>query len=132
MAETQNTEPVRLDKWLWAARFFKTRSLAAEAINGGKVHLNGARVKPAKTLTVNDHLRIRRGNDEYVVTVQALSTRRGPASQATLLYQETDDSIHRREQQQEMRRLNKMAHPLPTKRPNKKERRQIVRFTGKS
>ena len=84
-----NTESVRLDQWLWAARFFKTRSLAAAAAQGGKVHLRGDRAKPARAVRVGDRLQIRRGPYEWVVTVNALSTKRGPAREAALLYEET-------------------------------------------
>src|SRR5574340_295217 len=84
---------VRLDKWLWAARFFKTRSLASQAVDGGKVHCNGERVKPARAVRAGDELRIRQGPYEITVLVRALSERRGPASEAALLYEETPESV---------------------------------------
>src|SRR5688572_31043484 len=93
----EGPDKVRLDKWLWAARFFKTRALAAEAVEGGKVQLNGDRPKRGRTLQVGDELRIRLGPYEHVVTVRALSDRRGPATQAAGLYQETDASRNARE-----------------------------------
>ena len=88
-------EKVRIDKWLWAARFFKTRSMAAQAVSGGKVHLNGARIKPARIVQKGDELRIRRGEVEFVVIVQDIADRRGPAREAQLLYEETEASIRR-------------------------------------
>lgn len=123
---------VRLDKWLWAARFFKTRALAVEAINGGHVHINGVRVKPSRPLRVGDELSIRKAGMEFVVTVVALSERRGPAAAAQQLYCETDESRRRRESLIEERRLLAAAMPATARRPDKKGRRQIIRFTGKA
>lgn len=122
---------VRLDKWLWAARFFKTRALATEAINGGHVHLNGQRPKPARTLAVGDELTIRKGQEEFRITVQVLSDRRGPASVAQQLYEESEESRTRRETQREERRLIAASAPRPAKRPDKKGRRKIIRFINK-
>ena len=124
-------DTVRLDKWLWAARFFKTRALATEAINGGHVHLNGVRPKPSRPLKVGDSLTIRRGQDEYEVVVQALSDKRGPASVARQLYQEDEQARLRRERLAEERRLQAAAEPRPARRPDKKGRRQIIRFTNR-
>ena len=124
-------DKVRLDKWLWAARFFKTRSLAADAISGGKVHVNEQRVKPARNVNIGDVLSIRREPFEYQIVVQALSDRRGPAREAVLLYQETEASIAKREWLAEQRRILAMATPQPAHRPNKKERRRIIRFQRK-
>jgi ribosome-associated heat shock protein Hsp15 len=124
-----STDKVRLDKWLWAARFFKTRSLAAAAVSGGKVHVNAARVKPAHAVRLGETLSIRRGPDEYVVVVKGLSRIRGPAAQAALLYEETPPSIQRREALVAERRLQVAPVPYPSRRPNKKDRRQIIRFT---
>ncbi len=130
---TVHAEPtparVRLDKWLWAARFFKTRTLAAEAVNGGKVHVNGARVKPSHGVRVSETLRIRRGPYEYEVIVQEVARERGPANRAALLYQETPHSRERREALAAERRSQTASMPHPAGRPSKKERRQIVRFT---
>lgn len=120
--------PVRLDKWLWAARFFKTRSLAQEAINGGKVHLNGERTKPARNVAVGDQLEITKGTDHLVVHVTELSEKRGPANVAQTLYEETPESIEKREKFAEQRKLLNMATPRPAKRPDKKQRRHIIRF----
>ena len=124
-------DKVRLDKWLWAARFFKTRALATEAINGGHIHLNGHRPKPSRTVVPGDELAIRRGQDEYRITVRELSEKRGPASVAQQLYDESEQSRAERERLAEQRRLQAAAEPRPAKRPDKKGRRQIIRFTGR-
>lgn len=120
---------VRIDKWLWASRFFKTRGLALEAVNGGKVHLNGQRVKPARHVKVGDQLTIHRGPYEFVVDVQGISDKRGPAKVAQQLYQETEASREAREQATEQRRISENQVPRPRKRPNKRDRRHIIRFT---
>ena len=125
------TDKVRLDKWLWAARFFKTRTLAVEAIAGGKVHLNGNRVKPGHGVATGDQLRIRKGRYEFIVQVKELSTRRGPASVAAMLFEETPESRTTRDQLAELHRLSALATPHTDRRPNKKQRRQISRFIGK-
>ena len=125
-------EKVRIDKWLWAARFFKTRSMAAQAVSGGKVHVNGARVKPAKTVAPGDEFRIRRGEVEFVVIVQSVSGKRRPAKEAQLLYEETEASMLQREEMRHKKRLEasgKMYGPI--KRPDKKARRQIRSFIRK-
>ena len=128
MVETDSPAKVRLDKWLWAARFFKTRSLAAQAVG---VQVNNARVKPACQVQAGQELRIRRQQDEFVVTILAVASKRGPARDAQLLYTETKESIAAREAAREQRRLEAMGRPQPTRRPTKRERRQIVSFTGK-
>jgi ribosome-associated heat shock protein Hsp15 len=127
--QADSVETVRLDKWLWAARFFKTRALATEAINGGHVHLNGSRPKPSRPLKAGDRLSIRRGQDEYEVEVLALAEKRGPASVAQQLYREDEQSRLHRERLAEERRLVAAAEPRPARRPDKKGRRQIIRFT---
>ena len=118
---------VRVDKWLWAARFFKTRSLAKAAIEGGKVQLDGQRVKVSREITTGDRLTIRQGWDEKSITIVALSDQRGPATTAQALYEESEESIARRERETPLRRaaggLNKPNH-----RPDKHERRQISRL----
>ncbi len=123
-------ESLRLDKWLWAARFFKTRSLAAKAVDGGKVRLNGALAKPARAIKPGDELALRVGELEWVVEVRALSKSRGPAAQAVLLYAEREDSRARREAAIAARKVQ--AHPGAgvKGRPTKKDRRLIHRFTG--
>ena len=122
-------EKIRLDKWLWAARFFKTRNLATEAINGGHVHVNGTRGKPSRPVSIGDEMRIRKGPQEFTVVVKALSDKRGPATVARELYEETEESIRARELQAEQRRLAALNTPRPDHRPNKRERRRIIRFT---
>ena len=125
-------EKVRTDKWLWAARFFKTRSMAAQAVSGGKVHVNGARVKPARTVVPGEEMRIRRGEEEFVVIVQGVSGKRRPAKEAQLLYEETEASILHREEMRHKKRLEAAGRMYgPMKRPDKKARRQIRSFTRK-
>ena len=119
---------VRLDKWLWAARLFKTRAQARAAVVGGKVDLNGHRAKPAKTLEPGDRLRVQRGQDVFVLTVREISDRRGPASQAQKLYEEDPASIAQREALAAERRARRVSDPTPERRPDKRQRRQIVRF----
>ncbi len=122
---------VRLDKWLWAARFFKTRALASEAISGGKVHLNGFRAKASKSVRVGDILKVRVGYDERQVIVLDLSDKRGPARTAMTLYEETPESVERRQREKELRRLNALTVPVSSYRPTKKDRRQLKQLKGK-
>jgi ribosome-associated heat shock protein Hsp15 len=122
---------IRIDKWLWAARFFKTRSLASQAITGGKVHVNGARVKAARGVEVGEEIRIRKGVYEYIVIVQQLSDQRRGAPEAALLYSETEESIKTREMTREQRRLIRAANVAPAGRPSKRDRRKIKSFTRK-
>ena len=119
---------VRADKWLWAARFFKTRSLAMQAINGGKVHLNGVRIKPARKLVVGDQLTITRGCYSFAITVEGLSLQRGPADSARSLYSESAESQQARRNMQQARKLQGDASGKPVRRPDKRARRQIHRF----
>lgn len=119
---------VRLDKWLWAARFYKTRSLAADAIDGGKVQVNGARVKRARPVAVGDELRIRKPPFEFVLTVCALSEHRRSAAEARALYEETPDSIAAREKLRSQLRHEPTVAYEGKGRPTKKERRAIDRF----
>ena len=121
---------VRLDKWLWASRFFKTRKDAVDAISGGKVHLNGARVKPSRNVQINDKLEITRNNERYQITVVGLNDKRRPAKEAQLLYEEGEASIKARESEREIRRLNNASVTRPDKKPNKKERRQMDKWRG--
>lgn len=125
------TDSVRIDKWLWAARFFKTRGLAREAIQGGKVRLGGHRVKPGRQLSLHDELTITRGEEQWVVTVLDLEDRRLSAPLAQKKYLEDPESLRRREAAAEARRLEKEARPVRPRRPDKRQRRQIVRFTRK-
>lgn len=121
---------MRLDKWLWCARFYKTRSLAAEAVRGGKVHLNTERTKPAKSVAVGDRVSITRGPYRYRIEVQALPLRRGPANEARTLYLETDESRQAREAEQVRRHVERVSTPQSPKKPTKKDRRQLRRWRG--
>lgn len=120
---------IRLDKWLWAARFFKTRTMAAEAVAGGKVQVGGQRSKSSHTVRLGETVRIQRGPDEYLITVRGLSNQRRPAREAVLLYEETADSRRRREELSEQRRLQAADGSPSAGRPTKQDRRRIVRFT---
>ncbi len=122
---------VRVDKWLWAARFFKTRSLAAKMVSGGKVHCNDSRVKPSRELKVGDKLTVQKGDYEYIVVVEALNDKRRPAREAVLLYEETSDSLVKREETRSNKRIQNefMNQFSPAKRPSKKDRRLIRSFT---
>ena len=116
---------VRLDKWLWAARFYKTRSLAKTAVDGGKVHLNGARAKPAKEIVPGDRLTVTRGEVEQTVTVVNVAERRGGAAIAATLYEETPESVDARERLRSERRMRAAGLTVPKSRPNKKQRRVL-------
>ncbi|MDQ6982952.1 MAG: S4 domain-containing protein [Mariprofundus sp.] len=119
---------VRIDKWLWAARFFKTRGLATEMVNGGHIHMNGERIKASKAIQAGDELRIQRGQELFIVTVTGLAEKRGSATVAQSLYQETEQSIAAREEQKQLRKFYAVSSPAPNKRPDKKARRHIIRF----
>ncbi len=121
---------MRLDKWLWAARFFKTRSLAIQAIDNGRVKLNGERVKPARDVKPGDRLDIHVGEIDWTLTVQALAMQRGPAPVAQALYQEDPTSQARRQQQASDRKLAVNPAAAIKGRPTKRDRRLIHRFTG--
>ncbi|EKF74721.1 heat shock protein 15 kDa [Alcanivorax hongdengensis A-11-3] len=121
-------EGVRIDSWLWAARFFKTRTLAKTAIEGGKVQIDGNRAKPSKTVQPGQRITITKGTEHFEVVVQSLSSKRGPASEAQQLYEETAQSQARREMNSEQRKLARAAAAAPDHRPSKKERRDIQRF----
>ncbi len=127
---SNNTDSLRIDKWLWAARFFKTRRLASEAVSGGKVHINGQRCKPAKEVRPGDRLSVSKDQYNWDITVLGINKQRRPAPEAALLYEEDPAS---REKRQEQIRLNKQQHALSAhsereRRPTKKQRRQIHRF----
>ncbi len=120
---------IRIDKWLWAARFYKTRSLATDAVQGGKVELNGDRAKPAKTVGPGDEVRVRLGPFEHIVIVRAVAPRRGSAREAQALYDETPESRAEREKLAEQLRMAPAAFVWEDKgRPTKKDRRQLNRF----
>jgi len=120
-------ENVRLDKWLWAARFYKTRSLATNAINGGKIHFNGARVKASKKVILGAELKIKQGFIERTIIILGISGKRGSATIAQTLYEETEESIKNREVQKELMK-NSAASIHTEGKPNKKDRRLIHRF----
>lgn len=125
--EDQGAE-VRLDKWLWAARFYKSRAMARAMIEGGKVHYNGQRSKPGKQVEVGALLRLWQGDDEKEVQVLQLAQQRRGASEAQLLYRETEQSERKRQQTAEARRLNSLYAPHPDSRPDKKQRRDLMRL----
>lgn len=118
---------LRLDKWLWAARFYKTRSVAKQAIDGGKVYCEGSRSKPGKEVEVGMEIRLRQGLDEKTVIIRVLSAQRRGAPEAALLYEETEESIRQRQEQADQRRAQP-SHWVSASKPNKKERRLIHRF----
>ena len=124
----KSSEEVRLDKWLWAARFYKTRAMAREMIEGGKVHYNGQRSKPGKVVELNAELTLRQGNDERTIVVAGITAQRRPASEAQQLYRETDASIEKREKMAQARKMNALTMPHPDRRPDKKERRDLMKF----
>jgi ribosome-associated heat shock protein Hsp15 len=132
MANDDEDGRVRLDKWLWAARFYKTRALAAEAIAGGKVQVNGDRVKRAKPLQLGDEVRIRQGPYEHLVVVRELSDRRGPAAQAAGLYEERPESRAAREAMAlQLKSVHSMFATDTKGRPTKRDRREIERLKGR-
>lgn len=121
---------VRIDKWLWAARFYKTRSIARQMIEGGKVDYNGSRAKPSRIVEVGAKIHLLQGNVRREVEVLGLSTVRGPAKEAVLLYRETEESIKHREDLAKMKEMEKLLAlaPRPDARPNKKERRALIKL----
>lgn len=125
MSSAHDQARVRLDRWLWAARFYKTRSLAKTAVDGGKVHLNGARTKPAKEVAPGDRLTITRGEVEQTVRVMNVAERRGSATIAAALYEETPESVDTRERLRSERRMRAAGLTVPKSRPNKKQRRAL-------
>jgi ribosome-associated heat shock protein Hsp15 len=129
--DEQLSMEVRLDKWLWAARFFKTRALAAEAAGGGKVEINGERAKPSRIVRLGDRLCIRRGSSEWTVIVKDTARLRGPAPQAQHLYEETEESARQRAAAAAQLKLERPPE-FASGRPSKKDRRAISRFTKRS
>ena len=124
---SENT--IRLDKWLWAARFFKTRRLAADAITGGKIQLNGHRAKPGKEVRIGSQLTISKGPYRWEIAITTITKQRRPAKEAILLYDETPESHLQRQKEVAKKRQENLLQNLADKRPNKKQRRQIHRFT---
>ena len=121
-------ESTRVDKWLWAARFFKHRKLATEAVSGGHVHLNGKRIKPARAVRVGDELTISKGSLTFEVTIEAISDKRGSATIAATLFSESEESRAKREAYIEQMKLLAAANPTPQRRPDKRSRRKIIQF----
>jgi ribosome-associated heat shock protein Hsp15 len=129
--DDQDDDKIRIDKWLWAARFFKTRNLAKQAIEGGKIHCDGQRVKASKEVVIGLELTIRQDLTEKVVIVKALSDQRRGAPEAALLYEETEASKQKRDEQAAQRKAGLANFIISDHKPNKKERRQIHRFQNK-
>ncbi len=125
-------ESIRIDKWLWNSRFFKTRSLASDAVNGGKVHINGQRVKAGRPVKVGDVLAIQKDSSLFEVTVTGIIKTRRPAKEARLTYEESDDSRMRREQEQQIKKLASASRPVPQRKPGKREREQPRQFKQKN
>ena len=119
---------IRLDKWLWTSRFFKTRSLASDAVNGGKVHLNSQRVKAGRLVKTGDILSIQKASDLYEVTVTGINKTRRPAKEACLTYEESESSRSKREQEQQIKKLASASRPMPKRKPDKREREQLRKF----
>lgn len=124
-------EKLRIDKWLWAARFFKTRSMASQAVAGGKVHVNGVRVKSSRLVEAGDKLLITKGEYVFDVVILGINTYRRPASEARLLYEESEESKAARQAQSDFRRMAHAGQKAPAKRPGKRDRRKIREFIRK-
>ena len=125
-----STDPIRVDKWLWASRLVKTRALAVEAVNGGRVHVNGQRVKPSKDVGPGDELEITAGPIRRTVLIRGTAPRRGPAKDAQLLYEETPESIEQRERHEAQARLTRPPVPISGPRPTKRDRRRMEQTPG--
>jgi ribosome-associated heat shock protein Hsp15 len=134
--DTSNGNPappgLRIDVWLWAARFFKTRALAQKAVAGGHVHANGQRIKASREVRVGDRLEIQRGQERWTVGVTGLARRRGPATEARRLYEETPESRSRRESERERRAIERASAPRYLGRPDKKGRRELRKLKERS
>jgi len=125
VTQNEQADRLRIDKWLWAARFYRNRGLAVEAVNGGHVHVNGERVRPSHPVKSGDVLKITKAGATYEIEVLVLNERRGNAAAAQGLYRELPESLAHRQQQRELYRLNALASPRPAKRPDKRERRAL-------
>ncbi|MGI9264486.1 MAG: RNA-binding S4 domain-containing protein [Gammaproteobacteria bacterium] len=129
--KSKTKKSVRLDRWLWAARFCKTRAIAKAVVTGGRVHVNGVRARPSRGVHIGDQMIVSRGEEQFDIVVSGLSTRRGPAAEAATLYQESEQSLDRREKLREQKRLERASLPERVGRPDKRDRKKIVRFTRK-
>lgn len=127
-SKTTDTEEVRIDKWLWAARFYKTRTIAREMVQGGKVHYNNQRCKPSKAVELGATIKLLQGNEEKIIVIDAISDQRRGAPEAQKLYHETEQSLAQREKNAEQRKLNALFAPRPETKPDKKQRRKIIAF----
>ena len=127
-----NQNSVRLDKWLWAARFYRTRALAASAVSGGKVHINGARTKPGRALSVGDQLTVTKGPYAFEIVVRELSVKRGPAKVAQVLYEESEESRRNRLALMEQLKLDRLFASRSDRRPDKRDRRLRIKAKGKA
>ena len=130
MTAQQGRQSVRIDKWLWAARFFKTRALASKACDLGRIRSNEIEAKPARDVHIGDMLRVRNVGGEFHIEVLAVSDIRGPASVAQTLYRETEESKERRQREAAERKAMQEFAPLPERRPSKRDRRRIIQFRG--
>lgn len=126
-----NSGSCRIDKWLWTSRFFKTRPLASDAVNGGKVHLNGQRVKAGRAVKTGDVLSIQKDSISYEVTIRGINKTRRPAKEASLTYEESESSRTKREQEQQIKKLASATRPVPKRKPGKREREQLRNFKHK-
>ncbi len=124
-------QTLRLDKWLWAARFFKTRKIATDAISGGKVHLNGGRIKPSRNVKVGDRLEIQRGDTFFEVIVEGINKQRRPASEAQQLYRETEESLKNRLAEVDRKKLEAHSRAQRERRPDKRQRRKIMEIKNR-
>ena len=122
------SEGIRIDKWLWNSRFFKTRSLASDAVNGGKVHLNGQRVKAGRLIKIGDDLSIQKNADFYEISIKGINKTRRPAKEAVLTYEESENSRLKRAQEHEIKKLASASRPMPKSKPDKREREQLRQF----
>lgn len=127
-----DSEGSRIDKWLWTSRFFKTRSLASHAVNGGKVHLNDQRVKAGRVIKIGDSLSIQKDADFYEVVILGINKTRRPAKEAVLTYEESEQSRLKRAREREIQKLASATRPMPKRKPDKREREQLRRFKNKA